>query len=980
MKIIKQLSLLATGLLLAACTEETVIDQPVVKPGGNDGDGKREVTLLLKNKLSTSRTATKADEPIATAEENYIRSLDVYVFGSTTENGTYTFQELYYYRDDAETLPAEGQWAHSFSLSPTDEDNTTTALLKLSKGLFVKVYCIANRTTLYQTDATSKAITAYDAFTPLLQSKPGQADNVVTPGVPTEAQFLALHSQAINPAATGDVSEDDVLQTPLPMVGSYTTPLDLTDFSISARTQISFKLSRMVARFDIINDANLSKFTVEEVSMGNGRKGAGFFPIKVLSDTKDGEDLIAYPARTLKDETQQTAPDNETKGAFYTWPSLQDDHGFLTLKGKYAVNQTELMDVSYKIPFQQVTNGIGSYIEVSNNHRYTIAITKADRYSLDFTLKVSDWADEDGEITDYEPENDFDTEKIVLSKNAAHTSVETYVTDNGTVEVLPAAGSKFAFDMAANTTLGEDFLYENDVKWLIADTRPDPVVTKAGMSAIAQTYTYKLDETLLDQAADWKPVTIRLTNPASGNVKDIRVIPTPGPTLSLAASYSGFSKFDPKTMIATVYNAAGQAITLHAAATTRKDENDLETTGSTIDVANATGFTADQASAATAETDYTLTLGTAQASAADYAGYYAFAATASKGTSKVTVKLKDPAIIAPTAANFRSDREDNAFEPTGGTGGIPKVTLIGVEGNSFTLLVESPEGVEAAVTGGTDWLEATATEKIAANGTNQCSLTGTVKAGAIFDADKTDGKITLTNRIDNTTLEIEVLGQKIVDPTVAMKTVAGNLSTYTDPTATLYNAVGQEITLETDLDVTASTDAAWLTISSASKKEHTIRIQTAQASASTTATVTFTTPAGGKKEVTVALKDAAITAPAAAQFTAGTGSNTFTAATDSQNAAIVFGEATTSSACSLDVTSPQGVTVTLDDTAKTWLTATASDADNGDGTHTTTLSLKIADGHTPTGTETGTLKLVNALTGAEEITLDVSATAPTPAP
>lgn len=975
MKIIKQLSLLATGLLLAACTEETVIDQPVIEPSGGDDAGKREVALILKNKLSTtSRATTKADDPIATAEENYIRSLDVYVFGSPTENGTYTFQELYYYRDDAATLPAEGDWAHSFSLSPTAEENTTTALLKLSKGLFVKVYCVANRTELYRTDAATKAITAYNTFTPLTQTKPGQPDNVVTAGVPTEADFLALHSQAINPVTTGDVSEDDVLQTPLPMVGSYTTPLDLTDFSISARTQISFKLSRMVARFDIINDAALSKFTVEEISMGNGRKGAGFFPIRVLGDTKDGEDLISYPARTLTAETQKAAPDNQTKGAFYTWPSLQDDKGFLTLKGKYAVNQTEQMDVSYKIPFQQVTNGIGSYIEVSNNHRYTIAITAADQYTLDFTLKISDWADVDGEINNYEPENDFDSEKIVLSDNATYTSVETYVTDNGTVEVLPAAGSKFAFDMGANTALTEEIVYENGVKWLVADTRPDPVVTKAGMSAFTQTYTYKLDETLLPEANDWKPVTIRLTNPASGNVKDIRVIPTPGPTLSLAASYSGFSKFDPKTMIATVYNAAGQTVTLHAAAETRKDASNVETTGSTIDVTNAAGFTADQASAATAEADYTLTLGSAQATPADYEGYYTFTATASKGTSKVTVKLKSPAITPLTAANFQSDRTDNTFDLTGGTGGIPKVVLMGAEGNSFTLLVESPEGVDAAVSGGDDWLTAATQEKTTANGRHQCTLTGTIAAGAVFTADKTDGKITITNRIDNATLEVEVTGKKITDPAISLKTVAGNPNTYADPTATLYNLAGQEITLLTDLDATAATDAAWLTVVSASAKEHTLRIQTAQASASTTATVTFTTAAGGKKEVTVALKDAAITAPAQAQFTAGTGSNTFTEATGGNNASIVFGDATAASACSLAVTSPEGASVTLDDAAQTWLSATASDSDNGNGTHTTTLNLKIADGHTPNGTETGTLKIVNTLSGAEEITLDVSAT------
>ncbi|MFR8355023.1 MAG: hypothetical protein ACLVEJ_04665 [Parabacteroides sp.] len=38
----------------------------------------------------------------------------------------------------------------------------------------------------------------------------------------------------------------------------------------------------MVARFDVENDASKSKFTIESVSMGNGRTGATYFPVKVL--------------------------------------------------------------------------------------------------------------------------------------------------------------------------------------------------------------------------------------------------------------------------------------------------------------------------------------------------------------------------------------------------------------------------------------------------------------------------------------------------------------------------------------------------------------------------------------------------------------------------------------------------------------------------------------------------------------------------
>lgn len=108
-------------------------------------------------------------------------------------------------------------------------------------------------------------------FVALQQSTPGQATNTVTEGSPLETAFLTYHSPLLDAW-----SNTDILLTPLPMTGAYTTPLDLTDFSVSARLQLGFRLTRSVARFDIVNDAALSKFTIQSVSMANGRQGVSF--------------------------------------------------------------------------------------------------------------------------------------------------------------------------------------------------------------------------------------------------------------------------------------------------------------------------------------------------------------------------------------------------------------------------------------------------------------------------------------------------------------------------------------------------------------------------------------------------------------------------------------------------------------------------------------------------------------------------------
>ena len=86
-------SILTTGLfILAGCSEENEVVNPTPPDqGGTDHPTRREVLLTLKNNLVLKAPGTKAGEQIATAVENYIYSLDVYVFGSKEENGTYTF-------------------------------------------------------------------------------------------------------------------------------------------------------------------------------------------------------------------------------------------------------------------------------------------------------------------------------------------------------------------------------------------------------------------------------------------------------------------------------------------------------------------------------------------------------------------------------------------------------------------------------------------------------------------------------------------------------------------------------------------------------------------------------------------------------------------------------------------------------------------------------------------------------------------------
>lgn len=984
------LPLFAAGaFLFASCTEENEVAGGTTTGGTGTGDDadRQEVLVSLKNNLVLQKPGTKAaGDPIATEEENYIHSLDVYVFGSKEENGDYTLQEVHYYRDDASTLTLPGVNTYSFNLTNSaDNSGVTTGLLKLNKGLFVRLYCVANRSEMYTT-ADDGTTTQYTDFKSLIQTAPGQADNQITTGIPKEADFKKLHIKLIDPAATADPTENDVLASPLPMSGAYTTPLDLTDFGSSARTQISFKLSRMVARFDIVNDATKSKFTLEKMSMGKGQKGAKFFPIETVG-TKEA-DLITYPEREVLPDTQKALDEvagttNLTKGAFYAFPSPKDDHGYLMLKGKYAVNQTESKDVSYQIPFQQMVNGIGTYIEVAYNHRYTITITKADTYHLDVDLKVADW--DDKEVIDpYEPDNDFDrTENVVLD---AANSTTSYVLDNGQISVLPDAASKFAFTMGSNTNLTHEVIYKSETaaKWVIQDG--EPVVTKA--SSQETLYKFKVDATVLAAAQangdKLEDVTIRLINPASGSRKEIKVIATQGPAVAFVAQDDNYNTFDAAKLTAYIYNIANQTIKLKVDAETRlvdpANPKGATTTGSTVSITNvgSTGVTA-SANVAEASGEYTLT--TDGTGSAGNEGTVDFASVASTAKTTVKVVLKDPAMKALTAGDFTGGRTDNTFSLTAGAGSSPQVSLVGVANNSFTLSVVSPEGVTVAKTTG-DWLTVTETTVANAAGAKVTTITGKITdATGMLAAAKTDGKFTITNKLDATAVTtVEVVTTVPVAATVSKSADDDGLNTLTGSVATLYNANGQSITLTTNVATTlaAKSDADFLTLSTTKGKTHTITLPTTQSlPLGATPTLTFTTDDGATAEITVALTAPAINALTG--VTNVTGTNNFTAAAGSDNAKVVMTEATSASSFTLSVTSQEGITIGSG--TSSWLKVTAAEATGTSGSYTTVVTVAITAGTDLTTVLTdGKIVLANAIPNGGDMTIDVSTTLPAVVP
>ena len=521
-----RLSLTVLPCLMTGCTSEveTTGETPVTpeNPQANDPN-RRSVVISLQNKLilvngtPESRT-TMTRNGIAEDDENRIESFDIYAFGSEKEEGPYTFQERFSYRLEAGNPPAG---TSPLDLKSDEAAGKVNVVFYPRKGLFTKFYCVAN-----QPELNDAANHEYIGYTPLQQSSqqagiPGDA--VTTPGIPTESDFIKLNTPLLEPTAFNT----DIPLAPLPMSGANGQPVDLREYSMGTYVRLNISLTRAVARFDVVNDAEKSHFTITDISMGNGRQGVTLFPIRPVGDVPatPGQ-LITYPYRPF-DGLNANA--GTTTKAFYCYPCKAMDAGFLILEGLYAVNLTdEKKEVSYRIPFERVSDGNGTRIEINHNHRYTVQITEADPFELTANIRLVDWETGDY-IDDYEPDNGLDA--ITVSDLAPAET--TYDVNTNIVTLALTAGSCFAVSTGSNAGVEAKLGYSTpETEWLKLEEIP-VTATRAGGT---QQVKYKVSFVDDYAGSSYPRGILRLIDKAGGGEEVILIDATFGiPTVETTA-------------------------------------------------------------------------------------------------------------------------------------------------------------------------------------------------------------------------------------------------------------------------------------------------------------------------------------------------------------------------------------------------------------------------------------------------------------
>ena len=401
MKMRKLLALLTLLGITASCTnEQDVKITQETQPG--------EIQIMFNgNGAQAEYPDTRA---IASDVENQIDKLDVYVFASDTENGTYYFVEKWSKGDADDTA------TKTFALQGAGVNRKASIFPTEYKGYpYLKLYCVANGD-LYEADGKK-------AVTPVALTVKG--DGTIDNTGATKSTDMETYSP-------GNIKDDAPIATPLPMAGVAGTMIT-TDYSL-----ITVEMVRRVARFDIVNNASTTNFTITKITPLNVRPTHLFF-----KETYTGTAMEKYPE---VDYTKLSNANNgTTPAAFYVFPTSKADQMTLLIEGNYSGTP-----VAYNVkvaltpePTVAIPNPKAAYIDVKTNNRYTLRIKDVREAGLTVLFEIEDWILGGGMIV--QPDNGSKPEVLEIANHKTTPAFKEVVDDtikinnNGTFTIKATA-------------------------------------------------------------------------------------------------------------------------------------------------------------------------------------------------------------------------------------------------------------------------------------------------------------------------------------------------------------------------------------------------------------------------------------------------------------------------------------------------------------------------------------------------------------
>lgn len=419
-----------SALTLGACSTEN--DLFGESPNGGPEGEKQSVTFLFPG---TAQGVVPYADAIASAEENKIAMLDVYVFGrdklDVTAPYAYLLEDVIKLEDTDLTANADAMQA------------------KLTvRGTNPKVlYFVAN-------GRSHTSLNDYEL------------------GVTDTLTFIRKQTTSVG---TG------LLKTPLLMTGRYTFATQTVDGNevIDLTGTHSIALNRRVARFDIINDAENSTLSIEKIRIKNTRPGAYLFAhADELADAVADDDFPAYDLPTIPELMEldfllfPTANVGTTPSAFYVYPSKADDETYFALYGLSSTSGGQMVQTVKMRLKQTGTADEVKLLPINPNTRYIINVLDAGSATIDATITVKEW--QVGENVDVEA--GFGWLKLALQAPIANVTLE----ESKLLKVPADATAAFNIAVTADTEWeieGADLL-----PWITLDPTKLPTAGTVGKS------------------------------------------------------------------------------------------------------------------------------------------------------------------------------------------------------------------------------------------------------------------------------------------------------------------------------------------------------------------------------------------------------------------------------------------------------------------------------------------------------------------
>ena len=316
---------------------------------------------------------------IASESENKIENLDVYIFASDAQTGTYR------YLDKWESAAANDKVQNKFLLQASGSEwNASIFPTEVAGYPYLKLFLVANREDdLYQENgATALTLTPFTS-----------SDNF--DAATDEAAFLQSYTKAL--------TAEKVLYPSLLMTGNGTTKM------LGTVSNVKIELKRVVARFDIDNTARTSNLTIQSIALKQGRKTGTLWSSGTLTPIVDA-DLTTSPLLMEYKEVDYTALANAntgvTESAIYTYPTLDTDKASLIIKGTYHDPVTNSdKPATYTVPLQKTDDATGTTADIAilRNNRYKLRIIDVTSTTMAAAFEIEDWTSSGGIIVKPEP-------------------------------------------------------------------------------------------------------------------------------------------------------------------------------------------------------------------------------------------------------------------------------------------------------------------------------------------------------------------------------------------------------------------------------------------------------------------------------------------------------------------------------------------------------------------------------------------------